>query len=73
MGWGPVDLTLGGVYIAPVIVAGLLGLVMTLVLTLLANQFGLGRFVWHPPLFFAALLVVCTLVVGTRVVPAFFG
>jgi hypothetical protein len=73
MGTGPVDLTLGGVSIAPVIVALLLGLVAAVLLTALASHLGLARFVWHPPLFFAALLVVCTLLVGSTWVPAFFG
>jgi hypothetical protein len=70
---GPVDLTFGGVSIAPVIVAASLGLAAAVLLALLGNHLGLGRFVWHPPLFFAALFVICTLWVGVTWVPAFFG
>jgi hypothetical protein len=69
----PVELSLNGVYYPPWLLAALLGLVLAIGLAELANRTGLSRFVWHPPLFFTALVVACTVLVGTAVVPSFFG
>ncbi|MCG6940211.1 MAG: DUF1656 domain-containing protein [Thiohalocapsa sp.] len=69
----PAELSINGVYAPPWLVAALLGLLLAMVLARLANWTGLSRFVWHPPLFFAALVVACTVLMGTTLVPAFFG
>jgi hypothetical protein len=69
----PVELNLNGVYLPPWLAAALMGLALALALSQLANLTGLSRFVWHPPLFFAALLVACTVLLGTTLLPSFFG
>jgi hypothetical protein len=69
----PIEINLNGVYFPPWLVAALLGLALALVMTQLANFSGLSRFVWHPPLFLAALVVFCTILVGVTLVPSFFG
>jgi hypothetical protein len=69
----PAELSLNGVFVPPWLLAALLGLLLAMVLARLANWTGVSRFVWHPPLFFAALVVVCTVLVGSTLVPAFFG
>jgi hypothetical protein len=73
MSGGPVELSLNGVYYPPWLLAALLGLMLAIVVAALANRTGLSRFVWHPPLFFAALVIACTVLVGTTLVPSFFG
>jgi hypothetical protein len=70
---GPVELSLNGVYYPPWLLAALIGLAFAIALAALANRTGLSRFVWHPPLFFAALVIACTVLVGTTLVPSFFG
>lgn len=69
----PVELSLNGFYFPPWLLAAALGLVVAMTLTSLANLTGLSRWVWHPPLFFTALVVVCTLAIGSTLVPSFFG
>jgi hypothetical protein len=69
----PTELSLNGVYLPPWLLAALLGLVLAGVLAALANRTGLSRLVWHPPLFFAALVVACTVLMGATLVPSFFG
>ena len=69
----PAELNLNGVYVPPWLLAALLGLLLAMVLARLANWTSLSRFVWHPPLFFAALVVACTVLVGSTLVPAFSG
>ena len=47
----------------------LLGVILAGVVAKLMNRFNLARFVWHPPLFFLALTVVCTRIVSIFVIP----
>jgi hypothetical protein len=69
----PAELSLNGIYFPPWLLAGLLGLMLAMTLSSLANLTGLSRWVWHPPLFFTALVVVCTLLIGSTLVPSFYG
>ncbi len=69
----PVELSLNGVYFPPWLLAAALGLVLAMALSSLANLTGLSRWVWHPPLFFTALVVACTLLLGSTLVPSFSG
>lgn len=69
----PIELNLNGVYFPPWLLSVLAGFLLALVLTAIANRLRLSRFVWHPPLFFVALTVACSVAVGATVVPSFFG
>lgn len=69
----PVEVSLNGVYFPPWLFAALLGLLSAWALTQLANVLGLSRWVWHPPLFFAALVLLCTLGIGSTLLPSFFA
>jgi len=53
-----VELDIFGVYVAPISILILLALVLTGVLRRVADQFGLLRYVWRPPLFVGAVYVV---------------
>jgi hypothetical protein len=65
----PVELSIGGIYFPPIMFAILLGVVLAGVITKLLNRFNLTRFIWHPPLFFMALAVVCTRFVDLFIIP----
>ncbi len=69
----PAELSLNGVLLPPWLLAALLGLLLAVVLAKVANWTGASRLIWNSPLFFAALVVACTLLVGTTLVPSFFG
>jgi len=69
----PVEISMNGVYLPPWLPAALGGLLLALIVTTLANRTGLSRFVWHPPLFFVALVVAGTILLGTTLLPAFFA
>lgn len=69
----PAEISLNGVYLPPWLLAALGGLLLALVVTSLANRTGLSRFVWHPPLFFVALVLAGTILLGSTLVPAFFA
>jgi len=65
----PIEQSIAGIYISPVLTAGLLGVVIAWFITRLMNRLQLARYIWHPPLFFLALCVICTGFVGTFIIP----
>ena len=65
----PMEISIGGIYFPPIMFAILLGVVLASVIARLLNRFNLTRFIWHPPLFFIALVVVCTRLVGVYIIP----
>lgn len=65
----PSEFVIGGVYFSPLLLASLLGVAIAWLLTRLLNRLDLARFVWWPPLFFLALCVICTGVVGVFLIP----
>lgn len=65
----PSEVSLGGIYFPPLLIAGLLGVFMAWVITRILNRMDLARFVWYPPLFFLALSVICTGFVSYFIIP----
>ena len=65
----PVEISIGGIYFPPIMFAILLGVVLAGVIAKLLNRFSLTRFIWHPPLFFIALSIVCTRFVDVFIIP----
>ncbi len=65
----PSEFVIGGVYFSPVLIAMISGTVIAWIITRLLNRWNLARFVWWPPLFFLALVVICTALVGVVVIP----
>ena len=56
----PMELSLGGVYFPPILLAIILGALVSWVIVSLMQWRGYLRFVWNPPVFFLALSVICT-------------
>ena len=56
----PIEVSIGGVYFPPILLATVSGVVLAWVITRLLNRLGLSQFIWYPPLFFLALAVICT-------------
>ncbi len=65
----PMEISWWGVYLPPVLPATLLGWFAAWLITRILNRFDLARFVWYPPLFFLALAVICTGLVGRFLIP----
>ena len=53
-----------GVYLPPLFVAIVTGLLCAILVTKWLNQTGLSRFFWHPPLANAALWLLATALIG---------
>ena len=65
----PMEISIGGIYFPPIMFAILLGILLAGVAAKLLNRFNLTRFIWHPPLFFVALSVICTWFVDLFIIP----
>ena len=65
----PMEISIGGIYFPPIMFAILLGVVLAGVIAKLLNRANLTRFIWHPPLFFIALSIVCTRFVDVFIIP----
>ena len=65
----PMEISIGGIYFPPIMFAILLGILLVGVVAKLLNRFNLTRFIWHPPLFFIALSVICTWFVDLFIIP----
>lgn len=65
----PSELAIGGVYLPPLLVSAMLGLLLAALSARLLNRFRLSRLFFYPPLVFAALTVIFTVLIGTFVIP----
>jgi hypothetical protein len=60
----PSELPVGGVYLPPALLLGLLGLAAAWVVTKILNRTRLSRFFWNPPLAFLAIWALMSAVIG---------
>jgi hypothetical protein len=60
----PHEISISGVYFPPMLLAGMLGVLLTIATARLLNRYRLSRFFVSPPLIFLALAVLYTSLVG---------
>ena len=65
----PSEFAIGGVYMPPMLIAGILGTITTVVTVRLLNRFRLSTFFFYPPLVFVALAVIFTVFFGAVLIP----
>ena len=65
----PVEISITGIYFPPLLFASLVGAAMMGGIFHLMNRYELVGYVWHPPLFYLALTVICTCLVGIYLIP----
>ena len=68
MDYIPSEFTIGGVYMPPLFVAGLLGFAATVLTARVLDRFRLSRYFFYPPLVFVVLAVIYTVLIGTFVI-----
>jgi len=61
----PHEIALGEVLMPPLLVAGALGVIVTIVTVYLLNRYRLSRHFASPTLVFVALTVIYTVIIGT--------
>ena len=65
----PKEIAIGGVYMPPLFVAGILGTAAALLTARFLNRVRLSRYFFYPPLVLVALVVIYTVLIGTFVIP----
>jgi hypothetical protein len=65
----PVEIAIGGVYMPPMLIAGLLGTLAAVATARLLNRYRLSRYLFYPPLAFVALMIIFTVLIGTFLIP----
>lgn len=70
MGHVPIEFAVGGVYVPPLLVAGVFGAIAAAITAGLLNRYRLSRYFFYPPLVFVALVVIYTVIIGTWFIPA---
>jgi hypothetical protein len=65
----PRELAIGEVYLPPLLIASVLGMMAALVTARLLNHYQLSKYFFHPPLVFVLLAVIYTVLIGTVLIP----
>ncbi len=65
----PSEFAIGGVYMPPLLIAGMLGTIAAIVTAGLLNRYRLSSYFFYPPLVFVALAVIFTVFIGAVVIP----
>jgi hypothetical protein len=66
----PHEFVIGGVYIPPMLVASLLGLIAALVTGRLLDRYQLSKYFFYPPVVSLALTIIYTVFIGTFIIGA---
>ncbi len=66
----PHEFAIGGVYMPPLLVAGLLAALLTVLTAHLLNRYRLSRYFFYPPLASLSMMVIYTVFIGTYIVGA---
>lgn len=65
----PHEIAIGGIYLPPLLIASVFGVLATLLTVALLNRLRLSRFFYYPSLVFVALVIIYTGLVGTLFIP----
>ena len=61
----PHEFAFGGIFLPPLLIAGILGVVVAGMVATWLNRFRLSKYFFYPPLVFTAMAVIFTVLFGT--------
>jgi hypothetical protein len=64
----PHEFAIGGVYLPPLLVASILGVLAAVATARFLNRYRLSKFFFYPPLVFLALMVLYTVFIGKFII-----
>lgn len=64
----PHEFAIGGVYLPPLLVAGILGVSAALLTARLLDRYRLSRHFFYPPIVVLCLMIIFTVLIGTVVI-----
>jgi hypothetical protein len=59
----PHEIAMGGIYMPPLFVAALMGIVLAIIAAKILNKYRLSKYFFYPPLVFVAMVVIFTVLV----------
>ncbi len=65
----PAEFTIGGVYMPPLLMASVLGVITAVIIARLLNSYRLSKYFFYPPLVFVAMSIIFTMVYGVSIIP----
>jgi hypothetical protein len=65
----PSEVAIGGVFLPPLLLASIFGVVAASLTVMLLNRYRLSRYFYYPPVIFLAMAVVYTGLIGTFFIP----
>ena len=65
----PHEFVIGEIYMPPMLIAAILGMIAAVATARLLNRYRLSRYFFYPPLVFVALAVIFTVLFGTVLIP----
>ena len=65
----PVEFNMGGIYMPPLFVASLLGVITAMGVAKLLNSYRLSKYFFYPPLVFVALVIIFMVIYGRTIIP----
>ena len=66
----PNEFAIGGVYLPPLLICGVLGLLLATWSAQMLNKYRLSCYFFYPPLVFVSLAVIYTVLIGTFIIRA---
>ncbi len=66
----PSEFAIGGIFLPPFLVAGLVALGLAWITAAILNRLRISRYFFYPPLVYAALVVIYTILLGTFLFPS---
>ena len=64
----PHEFAIGGVYLPPMLIAAILGVLGSILSARLMNRYRLSRYFFYPPLVMLAMMPVYTVLIGTFII-----
>ena len=64
----PHEFAIGGIYLPPLLIAAILGVLGTIVSARLLNRYRLSRYFFYPPVVMLAMMAVYTVLIGTFII-----
>jgi hypothetical protein len=66
----PTEVSIGGVYFPPLLLAAILGVIIAVMTVVLLNRYKLARYFYSPPSIFVLLVVFYTSLIAIFIIPA---
>ena len=64
----PHEFAIGGVYLPPMLIAAIFGVIATVITVRMLNTYGLSKYFFYPPLVSISLVTIYTMLIGIFVI-----